>query len=117
VGHPQCSLSHRGHHLCSLNIIFRTAHTENRVKQAPFLTCCFFIFPQAYYDKVKFATDDAMRVGRLHTHLPGWQEANVAWMRSGGYSISKKISKVGLLPESLYNPIPVQTIMVWVAGD
>jgi hypothetical protein len=25
----------------------------------------------AYFDKEKFATEDAMRIGRLHTHLPG----------------------------------------------
>ena len=25
----------------------------------------------AYYDKEKLATDDAMRIGRLHTFLPG----------------------------------------------
>ncbi|KAG2491423.1 hypothetical protein HYH03_010211 [Edaphochlamys debaryana] len=48
----------------------------------------------AYFDKPRFATDDAMRVGRLHTHLPGWQEANIAWMRSGGYAISNKISEI-----------------------
>lgn len=38
----------------------------------------------AYHDKKRFATDDAMRIGRLHTHLPGWTDANVQFMRSGG---------------------------------
>ena len=37
----------------------------------------------AYYDKQRYATDDAMRIGRLHTHLPGWTEANVAFMQVG----------------------------------
>lgn len=37
----------------------------------------------AYFNKQKFATDDAMRIGRLHTHLPGWTEANVAFMQVG----------------------------------
>ena len=47
----------------------------------------------AYHDP-KFATVDAMRVGRLHTHSPGWSDANVAFMRGGGYSISKSIPQV-----------------------
>jgi pimeloyl-ACP methyl ester carboxylesterase len=47
----------------------------------------------AYHDP-SFATQDAMRVGRLHTHMPGWTDANIAFMRSGGYSISTKIPNV-----------------------
>ncbi|GFH05770.1 AB hydrolase-1 domain-containing protein [Haematococcus lacustris] len=39
----------------------------------------------AYYDKATWATDDAWRVGRLNTFLPGWFEANVAFIQSGGY--------------------------------
>ncbi len=49
----------------------------------------------AYRDKERYATQDAMRIGRLHTHLPGWLDANVAFMRSGGYAISGRISQVG----------------------
>jgi pimeloyl-ACP methyl ester carboxylesterase len=48
----------------------------------------------AYFDKKKYATDDAMRIGRLHTHLPGWTDANVAFMRSGGYAVSTRISEL-----------------------
>jgi pimeloyl-ACP methyl ester carboxylesterase len=47
----------------------------------------------AYHDPA-FATEDAMRVGRLHTHLGGWSDANVAWMRGGGYSLSARLSGV-----------------------
>ena len=47
----------------------------------------------AYHDP-SFATQDAMRVGRLHTHMPGWSDANIAFMRSGGYSISSRIQDV-----------------------
>lgn len=47
----------------------------------------------AYHDP-SFATPDAMRVGRLHTHMPGWSDANIAFMRSGGYSISSRIPEV-----------------------
>lgn len=35
----------------------------------------------AYVEKAKFATPDAWRVGRLHTFLPGWLEANVAFIQ------------------------------------
>lgn len=48
----------------------------------------------AYYDKERCATDDAMLVGRLHTHLPGWVEANVAFIRSGGYALSTHIKDI-----------------------
>ncbi|KAF6256954.1 Alpha/Beta hydrolase protein [Scenedesmus sp. NREL 46B-D3] len=47
----------------------------------------------AYHDQA-FATLDAMRVGRLHTNLPGWADANIAFMRSGGYRISTRIRQV-----------------------
>lgn len=47
----------------------------------------------AYHDP-SFATPDAMRVGRLHTHMPGWSDANIAFMSSGGYSISSRIPEV-----------------------
>jgi pimeloyl-ACP methyl ester carboxylesterase len=49
----------------------------------------------AYHDKEQYATEDAMRIGRLHTHLPGWTDANVAFMRSGGYSgIASRLSEI-----------------------
>ncbi|KAF8068210.1 zinc finger CCCH domain-containing protein 56 [Scenedesmus sp. PABB004] len=47
----------------------------------------------AYHDPC-LATPDAMRVGRLHTHAPGWTDANVAFMRSGGYALSARIPEV-----------------------
>ena len=50
----------------------------------------------AYYDKKRYATDDAMRIGRLHTHLDGWVDANVAFMKSGGYSVSDKMQGLEL---------------------
>ena len=60
----------------------------------------------AYYNKPKYATDDAMRVGRLHTHLPGWADANVAWMQSGGYSVSGGLKDLRL-----------PTLVVWGRND
>lgn len=59
----------------------------------------------AYHDK-RYATDDAMRIGRLHTHLPGWTDANVAFMRSGGYAVSTRLSDV-----------KVPTLVVWGRQD
>ncbi|KIZ00267.1 40S ribosomal protein S3-3 [Monoraphidium neglectum] len=47
----------------------------------------------AYHDQA-FATEDAMRVGRLHTHLDGWSDANIAFMRGGGYAISTRLGQV-----------------------
>lgn len=60
----------------------------------------------AYHDKARYATDDAMRIGRLHTHLPGWTDANVQFMRSGGYAVSERISEVKL-----------PTLVVWGRDD
>lgn len=61
----------------------------------------------AYYDKKRFATDDAMRVGRLHTFMPGWLNANVAFMGSGGYS--SQSSRMG--------QIQCPTLVVWGRQD
>lgn len=48
----------------------------------------------AYFDVERFATDDAVRVGRLHTHLPNWEEGNMAFMASGGYNLAKAVKQV-----------------------
>lgn len=62
----------------------------------------------AYYDTEKFATDDAMRVGRLHTHLPNWEEGNVAFMASGGYKLGQQaVRAVAWCP----------TLLVWGQDD
>lgn len=50
----------------------------------------------AYFDKERYATNDAMLIGRLHTHLPYWTEANVKFMQSGGYSVINKIPTIRL---------------------
>lgn len=48
----------------------------------------------SYTDKAKFATEDAMLVGRLHVNLPGWEDSNLAYMTSGGFSPSTKVAQV-----------------------
>ncbi|CAM9641487.1 unnamed protein product, partial [Phaeothamnion confervicola] len=47
----------------------------------------------AYFDK-ELATEDAMRVGRLHTLQDGWEDASMGYMRSGGFSVSKRMAEV-----------------------
>lgn len=47
----------------------------------------------AYKDK-GLATDDARRTGRLHTYMPGWTDANIAFVRGGGYRIAASIPNV-----------------------
>lgn len=48
----------------------------------------------AYFDKGKYATLDAMRIGRLHTFLDRWADANVAFIASGGYRCADKVAAV-----------------------
>lgn len=61
----------------------------------------------AYVDKAKFATEDAWRIGRLSTHLPGWLEANVAFIQSGGFNMSEERIK------QLSPPV----LLLWGEGD
>ena len=54
----------------------------------------------AYHDVKTFATDDAMRIGRLHTFMPGWLEAKVAFIQSGGYvGIAERVRIYAALPD------------------
>jgi hypothetical protein len=48
----------------------------------------------SYFDKSKFATDEAVIVGRLHCLRDGWSDALVSFMQSGGFSPSAKIPLV-----------------------
>ena len=55
-----------------------------------------------YYDKAEFVTEEAEKIRRLHTHLPGWMEANLAFLRGGGFSGPSRIANVsGLTIENL----------------
>lgn len=47
----------------------------------------------AFYD-TQFATEDNMRVGRLHTLMPAWEDSMVSFMRSGGYNVADRIKEV-----------------------
>jgi pimeloyl-ACP methyl ester carboxylesterase len=60
----------------------------------------------AYSDTKKFATDDAMRVGRLHTHLPDWSRSTRSFMDSGGFRVAKRVREVHK-----------KTLVVWGVDD
>jgi pimeloyl-ACP methyl ester carboxylesterase len=60
----------------------------------------------AYFDKATFATEDALRVGRLHTFAPQWCDATLSFMKSGGFKVRNSIPKV-----------PVDTLVMWGRKD
>ncbi len=45
----------------------------------------------SYYDTETYATDDALKVGRLHCLRDGWNDALVSFMMSGGFAPSQKV--------------------------
>ena len=52
----------------------------------------------AYADTDAFATDDAIRVGLLHTARPAWEDDSVAWLLGGGYSVSSLVPRLAPKP-------------------
>lgn len=48
----------------------------------------------SYYDADTFATDDALKVGRMHCLRDGWEDALVSFMLSGGFSPSQKVAQI-----------------------
>jgi pimeloyl-ACP methyl ester carboxylesterase len=48
----------------------------------------------SYYNPETFATDDALKVGRMHCLRDGWDDALVSFMLSGGFSPSKKVETI-----------------------
>lgn len=48
----------------------------------------------AYSDSKTFATEDAMRIGRLHCFTESWERASIAFLKSGGFVVSHKVSEV-----------------------
>jgi len=47
----------------------------------------------SYTDK-QYASEDAMRVGRLHCMMNGWEDVNIDFLLSGGFMVSEKVSQV-----------------------
>ena len=48
----------------------------------------------SYFDKEKYATEDALKIGRFHCLQEGWSDALVSFMQSGGFSPSKKVPEI-----------------------
>ena len=48
----------------------------------------------AYCDRATFATEDAMRVGQLHTLQPQWADATLSFMKSDGYKVAKRVKTI-----------------------
>ena len=48
----------------------------------------------SYYDAKTYATEDALKVGRLHCLREGWSDALVDFMLSGGFAPSTKVSQI-----------------------
>lgn len=48
----------------------------------------------SYFDKETYATEDALKVGRLHCLREGWSDALVSFMLSGGFQPSTKVPKI-----------------------
>lgn len=59
----------------------------------------------AYSDK-KFATLDAMRVGKLHCYTQCWEDASINFLLSGGFS-----------PSSWVDKVTQQTLLLWGRND
>ncbi|CAM9465701.1 unnamed protein product [Scytosiphon promiscuus] len=59
----------------------------------------------SYTDK-NLATDDAVRVGRLHTMCDGWADASLQYMGSGGFAVSNKVKS-----------IDTETLVLWGRQD
>lgn len=60
----------------------------------------------AYYDKARYATDDAIRIGRLHVYVDTWDEASLNYLESGGYTLSPLVGKMR-----------VPTLLLWGEQD
>lgn len=48
----------------------------------------------SYFDKDTFATEDALKTGRIHCFQEGWEEAQLSFIKSGGFYPSKKVKNV-----------------------
>ncbi|KAJ8906726.1 hypothetical protein NDN08_003215 [Rhodosorus marinus] len=53
-----------------------------------------FASVQSYYNSEKFATEDAMLVGRLPCLTDGWFEANLDFLKSDGYRNKSKVKEI-----------------------
>eukprot|EP00986_Skeletonema_menzelii_P018488 scaffold26646_cov155-Skeletonema_menzelii.AAC.5 len=48
----------------------------------------------SYYNPETYATEDALKVGRLHCLRDGWEDGMLSFMQSGGFRPKEKVSKI-----------------------
>jgi len=60
----------------------------------------------SYFDKPRFATEDAMLIGRLPVLCPGWEDSNLDYMSTGGFS-----------PSALVPKVTCPTLVLWGEAD
>jgi len=60
----------------------------------------------SYFDPTTYATDDALKVGRMHCLREGWEDGMLSFMRSGGFRPSEKVPQ-----------IDVPTLVLWGRQD
>ena len=60
----------------------------------------------SYFDKDKYATEDALEVGRLHCSKPDWISGNQTFIEAGGFKVSTSVSQVAQ-----------PTLVVWGEDD
>jgi len=48
----------------------------------------------SYFDVEKYATEDALKIGRFHCLREGWNDALVNFMLSGGFAPAEKVEKI-----------------------
>lgn len=61
----------------------------------------------AYEDIPTLATDDAVRIGRVHCARPAWEDDGVEWLLGGGYSVSSLVPDLDAVP----------TLILWGRQD
>ena len=60
----------------------------------------------SYYNPETYATEDALKVGRLHCLRDGWEDGMLSFMQSGGFRPKEKVPK-----------IDVPTLVLWGRQD
>jgi pimeloyl-ACP methyl ester carboxylesterase len=60
----------------------------------------------SYYNPETFATDDALKVGRMHCMREGWEDGMLSFMQSGGFRPKEKVPM-----------IDVPTLVLWGRQD
>jgi pimeloyl-ACP methyl ester carboxylesterase len=48
----------------------------------------------SYYNPETYATEDALKVGRLHCLREGWEDGMLSFMQSGGFRPKEKVAKI-----------------------